>query len=64
MIIILIHSYDEGNEDELKRLLMNSTNINATDQNGNSLLIIAALTGNTISDKKQRIDAVKIRTAN
>lgn len=42
-----------GNEDELRRLLMDTTLINATDQSGNTPLIIAAIRG----DRPQYMNA-------
>lgn len=38
-----------GNENELQRLLMDNTNSNAMDPNGNTALILAAKQGDTIS---------------
>lgn len=31
-----------GNEDEFQRLIVNDVNLNATDENGNSALLLAA----------------------
>lgn len=36
----------EGNESEVQRLLMNGADLNATDENGNSALLVAAGKGN------------------
>lgn len=57
-----------GNEDEFRRLLMNGANINATDENGNSALLLAAQKGNDQSEcrawfkKNQKCEFWKYRT--
>lgn len=46
---------NEGNENEVQRLLMNGANLNATDENGNSALLLAAAKGYNIITYKLHI---------